>query len=508
MQSKEMSDKQTNFIMEALKQAKRTWTIYSFFIAYALLSTLSTSDRQILLNDSVNLPIINSEVPLSAFFIITPLLTMILFLYFHIQLYILREAIQHKDNNHSGTPRRLYPWIVLVAEEPDPGVIGWFQKGFLNISIWWSLPIALMLYAIWIIKKHNPWLSYVVGLMPIVGIVLLIIFWCKYHRISFVDFLRERTMMRILTAVILFNIFLLFILIPWANEGKHFGLRKDAYRPSYSTGILPTIGNFFLIIDLRDEILSIKPAADHSSNYWTDLSNIHLEGADLARSVLKRANLQNSYLQSANLTSADLSEAKLSGANLYGAWLGNSTLKAARLNAANLAGIFAPYANLRNSSPSQANLDGADLSYSNLEGARLYNSNLENAQLYKANLRQANLRNVNFRRALLAQADFSGADLENAWFDEAILRNVKNLTVGQLSKAKTLYKAIMDPCMKKNIALYYPRLLEKPIEKNRPGAKFEKIFPGWHKGPDWFQINKGIYKEEDISDCPKNLKPH
>jgi hypothetical protein len=61
------------------------------------------------------------------------------------------------------------------------------------------------------------------------------------------------------------------------------------------------------------------------------------------------------------------------------------------------------------------------------------------------------------KRLNLFEADISGADL---W--EANLQEALNLTIEQLSKVKTLYKAKLDPWFMEQIQKNYPHLLEDP----------------------------------------------
>jgi hypothetical protein len=42
---------------------------------------------------------------------------------------------------------------------------------------------------------------------------------------------------------------------------------------------------------------------------------------------------------------------------------------------------------------------------------------------------------------------------------------VKNLSIKQLSEARTLYKAELDPELKKQVRKKYPHLLEEPEEE-------------------------------------------
>ena len=52
--------------------------------------------------------------------------------------------------------------------------------------------------------------------------------------------------------------------------------------------------------------------------------------------------------------------------------------------------------------------------------------------------------------------------LEGANLDEANLEGAKNLTIYQLSKAKTLYNAKLDEELEKPLREKYPALFEKP----------------------------------------------
>jgi uncharacterized protein YjbI with pentapeptide repeats len=98
-------------------------------------------------------------------------------------------------------------------------------------------------------------------------------------------------------------------------------------------------------------------------------------------------------------------------------------LRAANLRGANLRGV-----DLRGADLSTANLVGADLSGANLNGANLRETNLHWADLISANLSGAHV-----GRADLSLADLSGADL----------RNVKELSGGQLDRAYSLEGATM-----------------------------------------------------------------
>ena len=69
-----------------------------------------------------------------------------------------------------------------------------------------------------------------------------------------------------------------------------------------------------------------------------------------------------------------------------------------------------------------------------------------------ANLERANLNDANLERANLERANLISANLEGAI----------NLTIEQLSKVKTLYKAKLDSALMEQVKEKYPHLLERP----------------------------------------------
>ncbi len=100
-----------------------------------------------------------------------------------------------------------------------------------------------------------------------------------------------------------------------------------------------------------------------------------------------------------------------------------------------------------------ADLRGADLRGANLREAHLGEADLDGANLAGTDLRGANLNGANLREANLGLADLTGADLSGAYvgmtdlsladLTGADLRNVRDLTIGQLDQAYSLEGATM-----------------------------------------------------------------
>ncbi len=72
------------------------------------------------------------------------------------------------------------------------------------------------------------------------------------------------------------------------------------------------------------------------------------------------------------------------------------------------------------------------------------------------------IKTLNLSGANLSGANLSDANLFNANLSRTNLKRTKNLTIGQLSKVKTLYDAILDEELEKSLKGMHPTLFEKP----------------------------------------------
>jgi uncharacterized protein YjbI with pentapeptide repeats len=383
--------------------------------------------------------------------------------------------------------------MVIVSDDYSEGVIGKVRSVIITVSLWWSLPIVLLLITIWFTKKHNPFLTYLIGIAPIIGVITVFLYWCNYNDITVKNFLKKNykailfyffvnPFLALLPVYVVTDVLdyyksikLIINLTIWSfvivsillvcrclyllysklkrvfpkNEGKSF---LFSYAIAFSVfwlimAIPSSNKGEFLRVNLSYQKLVTEPSVDYAQVYWGDLSGIHLEGASLNSTVLKRADLSNSHLQNANMNYAVLQGANLERANLQGALLTGSNLQEASLYHAYLQGSYFYEADLR-----KAVLTSADL-----QGATLMDTNLQEANLDFANLTEAYLPGADLRRASLAQTKLEEANLKGAK-----LRGAKNLTIEQLSKVKTLYSAELDSKLMAQVEECCPHLRDEP----------------------------------------------
>ena len=122
-------------ISEASKNGRALYFLLFGCLGYFTLAVLNTPDRSVVLNDAVKLPLLDIELPLTAFFVTAPIMALILFVFF--QLYLNRlHGLVGAVREYAQTPRRrLYPWMLNIAEDPEPGFVGSLQKFVVTFSL-------------------------------------------------------------------------------------------------------------------------------------------------------------------------------------------------------------------------------------------------------------------------------------------------------------------------------------------------------------------------------------
>ena len=467
-------------IAEASINARKLFFLYIGFISYCALTVVSTTDRQLVIGGVVKLPVINVEVGLTGFFIIAPAIAIILYVYFQLYLRRLNALKERLRVECPGVDEmRLYPWMINMVETPEPGFGGWLQRRFVSFSLWWSLPLLLMLFGLWFLKKHEPILSYLVGALPVAGALLALYF----RQINEKRVNNTLTWLQWVDTKILHALYSRLVNEDEANKMTSQVERVMLWYDRYTLPMYLIIFEFFFIfyltplalkgdlheftVDLSYQKLITEPKEeqDYEELYWGDFNGLNLRGANLESVVLKRADLRGANLKWADLGGANLQEADLDGAILTQAYLQEANLLGANLRGANLEEADLEGANLRkveNLEPKQiksarnwlfafysdehrkelglfedhndrvakrnfSNFDLRDASLwgADLRGAGLENANLARAFLLEANLEKADLREAKLAEAWLIDANLKGANLWGANLEKASLLGAK-----------------------------------------------------------------------------------
>jgi uncharacterized protein YjbI with pentapeptide repeats len=165
--------------------------------------------------------------------------------------------------------------------------------------------------------------------------------------------------------------------------------------------------------------------------YEANLTEALFYEANLQGAILPKANLTKAVFYQANLNHCALYDANLTEATFYQASLECANLSDAHLELANMEGC-----NMRNANLIGTNLQGANLIGANLQNASLSTACLEQTILFEATLSKANLCNTNLTHANLVGANLSNTILQEADLSGADLSRVENLEQQQLEQTQ------------------------------------------------------------------------
>jgi uncharacterized protein YjbI with pentapeptide repeats len=411
-------------IAEISKNARKVFFVMLLACVYSLLTIATTTDAQLLVNSASSpLPIIRTQIPIAWFYLAAPIILMFNYFYFHLYLQRLWEGLSSLPARFTDGKRAdelAYPWILnslvrryFMLLKKDRPIIAVLEEYITIFVGWWVVPVTL--FALWLRYLPRHYLTGTILQITLLVISIGLAIWFlgltrktlegnPPKPIKWRKILdNKRKFLKNTTFVITTALLLSIAWYGLFTISKH-GMNVG----SKDLGVFKLIAftGYRPYAELTEEELSIKPPN------WTGKE----EQIELVKGAkLRGANLQNAEAIKSFLLKADLRLANLQEANLY----------RANLQEADLRG---------------ANLQEADLRVANLQEANLLGANLQKAELWEANLQEADL-------------------------SRAELRGAKNLTIDKLSKVKTLYQAILDPELEKQLKEKHPHLFEKPKEK-------------------------------------------
>ena len=384
------------YVSELSKNAKPVFILIISACLFVWLTISTTKDIDYFINASVaSLPIIGTEISTVGFYLISPLILLGIYVYFHVYLQRIWESLGR------------LPAIFATGRCLDRSVYPWLLIG----SIYDYFPV---------LKAHRPYLAslqiYIcfIGAWALVPITVLSLL---------LRFLPSHDLFRLTVLLVIFLCSLVF--------GISFiqGLRIALLGPSPSRNVnsIITEGRFLSIVIIVPIIIFI--AISSNFNLGPDLTELELQGKNFTGKNLQIASFQNSELSqtdfsNANLLLADFQYVKarhakfdwanMAGVNLRNGDFGstafkNSNLKWAELTSANLANSDFSFAILEEASLDHVNARGAVFNLTTLRGASLIYAELPEAIIVTSDFSGAKLSGSNLSRAILNQSNFTSA---------------------------------------------------------------------------------------------------
>jgi uncharacterized protein YjbI with pentapeptide repeats len=433
-----------NALNEAAGKASVLWTTFITFQLYLAIAFGSVTHRDLFLETSIKLPLLNVDLSLIGFFVVAPLLLVIFHFYLFLQL--LGLASKAKDYNTllvdaapAASDRRylrqrldVFPILQFLAGPSDQRT--GFRGYSLRLMAWITLvatPVLILLQAqVTFLPYHREWIVWLQRVAVLIDLALIWYFWIHLRSDDEpINGVLRKAWMYLGGAgtlcVVIFSTYLATFPGEWIKthlpepsslqallfEGDVDKV-SGRLRSIFSNRLVLTDQSFVIDPEKLDKI-----TVSHSFR-GRDLRLAVLRSTDLRKADFTGAQLQGASLDFARLQGAELNEAQLQGASLFGA-----QLQGARLAKAQLQGASLEIVTLQNAVLNEAQLQGASLFFAFLQGASLEKVQLQGARLDNAHLQGASLELVTLQGALLDGAELQGARLHRASLQGASLKD-------------------------------------------------------------------------------------
>jgi uncharacterized protein YjbI with pentapeptide repeats len=430
------------------ERVQTLWFSFLTFMLYLAVATGTTTHRMLFLKEPLNLPVLNIALPLLGFYILTPVIFVVLHFYMLLNLVLLARTAKSfedalvrafptdgeaRENFRMRIENTLFVQLLVGGRLECKGINGKLLSLMALITLALAPVALLLMFEIKFLPYHSEAITWLHRGLLAVDLVLVWTLWPGYRSgwgvLSWPKW--NWRWPRILSALALI----------YAVAAATFP-DEQMYLATHGLGIAPT--NILVLTDEdlidddklkkiveKNEISTVQNVT--SAKRWVaslslaerDLTGANLVGADIRHvdfsgAILNRANLGSAWVQNARfncvgaveskgctqLQGASLDDAQLQGAEFWSAQLQGASLVDAQLWGASLIA-----AQLQGARLDRARLQGAWLSFARLQGASFVGTQLQGADLYRAELQGAFLYGARLQGTLFNEAQLQGASL-------------------------------------------------------------------------------------------------
>jgi uncharacterized protein YjbI with pentapeptide repeats len=503
-------------------RARNSYLWHIGILSYVALTLATTTDRTLVMYGAVDLFLLNFKIPMWWFAFMAvglALLSYALLRFCMVQIH--KQMISTQEELTGLNASRVPNWLESIAIDTQ-------ARRFVNLTLWYYMPIVMMMLPVWILRLQLPDLAYQMNGLVILCSLFVLWFWyapfgydeyqskklqywshpnqipMKVFELSTSKFLLTSKFWRRIFFVFIFasQIGLTTITIPFASgelfvlDLSHQNMVSSPDKGKYNT--ILTYGSHFKGADLDGAIFKNGRGFKEFQNaslifadfQIAELSRTQFQGADLsgadfrgalARSlelnntkldgtVFSDANISFSNFKNITASGVDFRRALMIGLRMTEVQLHSPNFRGADLGGARLTRGKFLLANFTDASLYDVDIMDFQLAHSRFQNANLTSANLSDNDLSNARFHNANLSQAAFHKSNLRAAYFGGANVEGASFYKADLREVEmnsviNLTAEQLMDAKTLFGAELPPEIEASLRESHPQLFEVPEEE-------------------------------------------
>jgi hypothetical protein len=172
------------------------WLSYLFSLFYFAIAAGAVTHRDLLLENPVKLPFLDIELPLKAFFVLGPLVFLIVHAYvllhfvllagkigaFHLELQAQIPGDEVRARLRRQLPSNIFVQSLAGPREVRTGIIGFLLRRIIEISLV-AGPIALLvLFQLRFLPYHSEWITMWQRIAVVIDLVLVWILWPRIAR--------------------------------------------------------------------------------------------------------------------------------------------------------------------------------------------------------------------------------------------------------------------------------------------------------------------------------------
>jgi uncharacterized protein YjbI with pentapeptide repeats len=458
------------------------WFSYLFVLFYFLIAVGSVTHRDLLLESPIKLPFLNIELPLVGFFVLGPLLFLIVHAYvlLHFVLLAGKAGIFHDELEKQiadpstrarlrrQLPSNIFVQILAGPREVRSGIFGFM----LRLVAWISLlagPLALLVFfQLQFLPYHHGGATWWHRLAVLADLTLLWMLWPSVARgkttwITLRDFRRRNVVASALASLVPLLLVLdiatfpgdwpleklpevRFVPIKWPARSDQGNVGDDVKQQATGTGKAPLFTALMqsieneakqflesvqliewtslhgLLVAGKIDPVSRKPVSLWSNrlvlSYVDVIDSAKFDTEDKINAVRETLLLRGRRLEGAVFVGAKLRKVDFTAAQLQDADFTEADVRDAKFECATEGDANHPF-----SYGPCANLQRASLYFARIQGASLNEAQLQGALLTGAWLQGASLGSAHLERAELKGAKLQGAILIGAQLQGAVLSN-------------------------------------------------------------------------------------
>jgi hypothetical protein len=453
-------------VVDAASVGAGLWLSYLFALFYFAIAAGAVTHRDLLLESPVKLPFLTVELPLKAFFVLGPLVFLIVHAYvllhfvllagkvgaFHLELQAQIPGDDARSRLRRQLPNNIFVQSLAGPREARTGVTGFLLRRMIEISLV-AGPIALLvLFPLQFLPYHSEWITWWQRLAIVIDIALLWILWPSIAsgettRLRGNDFRRVPVLGSLLASSL--ALLLAVTIATFPGEWLEEKLPPVRLIPTtWEAWTLPSVqaiqapGSGWATLHELLVAGEVNYVTGRPQSLWSNvlvLPNFEVgdrvkfdtEGKIAISSIimsLRGRSLEGAVLVAAHLRKADFTGARLSGADFWRADLQEANFGCDRVGiepkCTQLQGTNLTQTKLQGASFFGAQLQGANLHYAQLQGANLRFAQLQGAALSdrKVSAGIKELSHANLQGASLVGTQLQGASLVGTQLQASLLR--------------------------------------------------------------------------------------